>query len=110
MTFTITLDSLLRTILLVVGIAAVIILIVLMAKAIKILKTLPDTMKHVDSILDNVDTVSTAGRNAVVKAGAALAGIKQAADENRGPVRAATSFVNAVTSLVALTKNKDSKK
>ena len=110
MTLTITLDSLLRTILLIVAIIAVIVLIVLLIKVIKELKTLPSTMEHVDGIIGDVETISNAGKNAVVKAGAAIAGIKQAADENRGPVRAATGFVNAVASLVSLVKNNDRKK
>ncbi|MBO4861586.1 MAG: hypothetical protein J5535_01645 [Firmicutes bacterium] len=110
MTFTITLDSLLKTILLILGIAAVIILIVLMVKVIKALKTLPNTMRNVDSIVDNVETLSTAGRDAVTKASAALTGIKQAADENRGPVRAATSLIAATTGLVALLKKDKEKK
>ena len=110
MTVTITLDSLLRTILLVVAIIAVIVLIVLMIKIIKALKTLPSTMAHVDGIIDDVETISNAGKNVVVKAGAALAGIKQATDENRGPVRAATSFVNAMTGFVTLLRSKDDKK
>ena len=110
MTLTITLDSLLRTILLIVGIVAVIVLIVLMIKVIKALRTLPSTLEHVDGIIENVETISNAGKNVVVKAGAALSGIKQATDENRGPVRAATSFVNAITGFVTLLRSKDEKK
>lgn len=110
MTFTITLDSLLKTILLVVAIVAVIILIVLMIKIIKALKSVPDTLDHVHGIIDNVETISDAGKNVVTSASAAIAGIKQATDENRGPVRAATSFVNAVTGLVTLVKSNNNKK
>ena len=106
MTFTVTLDSLLKCILMIVAIIAIIFLIVLLAKAIKALKTLPSTMEHVDGIIGNVETISNAGKNVVTTASAAISGIKEAADENRGPVRAATSFVNAVSSLITLIRKK----
>ena len=104
MTFTITLDSLLRSILLIVAIIAIIVLIVLLVKVIKALKTLPSTMEHVDSIIGNVDDLSIGAKNTVHKAAAALTSVKDAADANKGPVRAATGFVNAVSSLISLVK------
>ena len=110
MTITLTLDSVLRTILVIVAIAAIIVLIVLMAKILKSLRTLPDTMEHLEGILSDIETMSSTGRNAVNKASAALIGIKKAADENRGPIKAATSFVTALTGLIALTRENEKKK
>ena len=102
MTFTITLDSLLRSILLIVAIIAIIVLIVLLVKVIKSLKTLPSTMGHVDNIIGNVDDLSTSAKDTIHHAAAALTSVKDAADSNKGPIRAATSFVNAASSLISL--------
>ena len=104
MTFTITLDSLLKSILLIVAIIAIIVLIVLLVKVIKALKTLPSTMGHVYNIIGNVDDLSTGVKDVAHKAATALTSVKDAADANKGPIRAATGFVNAVSSLINLTR------
>ena len=111
--FTITLGGLLNTILIIVAIVAIIFLIILLAKVAKSLSTLPQTMAHVEKVMGDIEAITgvakdgAEGAKAVVtKASAALTGIKQATDENRGQVRAAASLVNAVTGLVSLLKKK----
>ena len=113
MDYTISVGSLLTAILIIVAIIAIVFIIVLLAKIAKSLNTLPSTMQHVDNVLADVETIvgvaksGAEGAKAVVtKASAALSGVNEVMDSNKGTLKAATSFVNAVTSLASLVKKK----
>ena len=113
MEYQITLGSLLQVILIVVAIVAIVFLIVLLAKIAKSLSTLPSTMQHVDQVMADVEKIvcvakdGAEGAKAVVtKASATLTGVNEVMDSNKGTLKAATSFVNACTSLASLVKKK----
>ena len=108
---TISLDALLKAALIVVAIVALIYLIVLLSKVSKAISTLPSTMQHVDQVMSDVEKIvgvakdGAEGAKAVVtKASAALTGVNEVIDTNKGTFKAATSFVNSVTSLASLLK------
>ncbi len=113
MDYTITVGSLLTAILITVAIVAIVVLIVLLIKISKSLSTLPSTMQHVDQVMSDVEAIvgvakdGAEGAKAVVtKASAALSGVNEVVDSNKGTLKAATSFVNACTSLASLIKKK----
>ena len=112
-TITLTVGSLLTAILIVVAIVALIFLIVLLAKIAKSLSSLPSTMQHVDSVMADIETIvgvakdGAQGAKAVVtKASAALNGVNEVVNTNKGTFKAATSLINAITSLASLAKKK----
>ena len=110
---TISLDVLLKGILIIVAVVALIYLIVVLSRISKAMSSLPSTMKHVDQVMADVEKIvgvakdGAEGAKAVVsKASAALTGVNEVIDTNKGTFKAATSFVNACTSLASLLKNK----
>ena len=108
---TISLDVLLKGILIIVAVIALIYLIIVLSKMAKALSSLPSTMQHVDQVMADVEKIvgvakdGAEGAKAVVgKASAALTGVNDVIDTNKGTLKAATSFVNSVTSLASLLK------
>ena len=113
MDYTISVGSLLTAILILVAIIAIVFLIVLLARIAKSLSTLPSTMQHLDTVMADVEAIvdvaksgAEGARNVVVKAADALTGVKEVVDSDKGTLKAATSLVNAVTSLASLLKKK----
>ena len=113
MDYTISVGSLLTAILILVAIIAIIFIIVLLARIARSLSTLPSTMQHLDNVMADVEAIvdvaksgAEGARNVVEKASAALTGVNEVMDSNKGTLKAATSFVNACTSLASLIKKK----
>ena len=110
---TISLDVLLKAVLIIVAVIALIYLIVLLSRISKAMSSLPSTMQHVDQVMADVEKIvgvakdGAEGAKAVVtKASTALTGVNEVIDTNKGTLKAATSFINAVTSLASLAKKK----
>ncbi|MCQ2553926.1 MAG: hypothetical protein MJ150_06450 [Clostridia bacterium] len=110
-TITLTIGQLLTWVLIIVGIIAVIYLIVLLARIVKLTAPLTDTVTKTNKILDDVSVITqnaadgtTDAKEAVHAASAALKDLSKMMDSNKGTISAVTNLVNASSSIASIAK------
>ena len=110
-TITLTIGQLLTWILIIVGIVAVIYLIVLLARIVKLTAPLNDTVTKTNKILDDVSVITqnaadgtTDAKDAIHAASIAIKDLSKVMDTNKGTISAVSNIVNAGSSLASIAK------
>jgi len=116
-TITITVEQILIWVLLLVAIIAVIYVIVLLARAAKVMVPAKDTVEKLNSVLDDVKVITTNAkdssedaRRALNRASDTLHDVARILDVNKGPIAAVTALIGAGTSLASLSKKTTKKR
>lgn len=108
-TITLSVQQILIWALILVGIIAVIYIIVLLSRAIKLLKPTMDAVDKLNLVLDDVKSItgnvkdgSDKAKKALDSASTSLVSVARIIDANKGPISAVTSLLGASASLASL--------